>query len=385
MRARASWLEIGALPASVCALLAVACAPGPGRAVPAEWPAADPAAQGLDRDRLAALAGRMERGDYGAVTSFLVVRRGVLVLERYFRGAGPDSLQALESVTKSVTSSLVGLAVDSGLIRGPGAPLAAFLTQYDDLFAADPRKRSITIEHLLTMTSGLAWDESRPPLPDAGEQADWLRIVLRQPLVEVPGARFRYSSGNALLLSGVLERLYGMAALQVAVRGLFGPLGITSYRWLPLPRGLTPGGSALELRPRDLAKIGQLFLDRGMFRGRRVLSEEWVRLSTAAHSDLSDGSRYGYMWRVVPPVLAPPAAQPQTPAAARAPGSPAGAPAESPLAGAFFAAGFGDQYLFVLPGLDMVVVVTAVNWESHAVHPLEFLTSEILPTALGSR
>jgi len=352
---------VGAACAGLAAACLLGCAPGPGRAVPAEWPAAPAAAQGLDADRLASLVGRLDRGDYGAVTSFLVARRGALVMERYFRGVGPDSLQQLASVTKSVTSALVGLAVDAGLVEGPAAPLASFLPQYDDVFAADPRKRSITIEHLLTMTSGLAWDESRPPLPDAGEQADWLRVVLRQPLVDSPGTRFRYSSGNALLLSGVLERVYGVSALQVAVRGLFAPLGVASYRWLPLSRGLTPGGSGLELRPRDLAKLGQLYLDRGLFRGRRVLSEEWVRLSTAGSVELGDGSRYGYMWRVVPPG-----------------GSPAPA-----LDGAFFAVGFGDQYLFVLPGLELVVVVTAFNLDGHAIRPLDFLTREILPAVRG--
>jgi len=366
---------------AACACLLAGCAGGPGRAVPVEWPAAVPAAQGLDAGRLASLADRMERGEYGAVTSFLVVRHGVLVLERYFRGAGPDSLQALASVTKSVTSALVGLAVDSGLVPGPDATVASLLPQYQDLFAADPRKRSITLAHLLTMTSGLDWDESRPPLPEAGERADWLRIVLRQPLVEAPGTRFRYSSGNALLLSGVLARAYGVAAIQVAVRTLFGPLGVTRYRWLPLTDGLTPGGSALDLRPRDLAKFGQLYLDRGVFRGRRVLSEEWVRLSTTGRVDLGDGSRYGYMWRVVPP----PRVMPPPPDVARASGGQAGAAGGPPLAGAFFAVGFGDQYLFVIPGLDMVVVLTAANWEGHAVRPQAFLTSEIVPAALGGR
>lgn len=371
MRTVLSWLAGRALPVSVCALLAVACAPGPGRAVPGEWPVAEPAAQGLDGDRLVALAGRLERGDYGAVNALLVARHGVLVVERYFRGYGPDELRPLESVTKSVASALVGLAVDDALIASLDASVCDLLPAYADLCAADPGKRAISLAHVLTMTAGLAWDEDAPPGHGPEESVDWMRVVLRQPLVDPPGTRFRYSSGSALLLSGILERVYGVSAVQVAARRLFGPLGITRYVWLPLGDGLTPTGGGLALRPRDLAKLGQLVLDSGAFRGHRVLSAGWVRSSTSAHLALpggspygSSGSRYGFLWWLPP---------------------------ESTLEGipllrdACYAHGFGDQFLFVLPRAGVVAVVTAENYAASRINPRAFLARELAPVIVGGR
>jgi len=329
-----------------------------------EWRSATPEAQRLDASRLRALVGRMERGTYGEMSSLLIVRHGRLVVERYFRGAGPDDPQPLQSVTKSVTSVLVGIAMDQGRIPRLDAPVADFLPNCADLVSADPRKGAIVLEHLLTMTSGLAWIESAPPLPWPGQPADWLRVVLQQPVVDEPGTRFSYSSGSVLLLSGVLQRLTGRRTEDLAVRALFRPLDFGAHDWPALEGDLTPTGSGLALRPRDLAKIGQLYLDGGVYRGRRIVSEAWVRRSTAAHATLPDGTRYGYLWWLLP----------ATPLAG-----------DSLLRSVFYAGGAGDQYLFVVPAADVVVVVTGQNYERHFVRPLAFLTAEILPAISDSR
>lgn len=360
---------VGRAAAVLCLAAAVAaagCSSGPADSdgPSDDWPTAAPAALGLDSSRLAALADTVRAGRYGSVGSLLVARRGTLALERYFGGYYPDDLIPVASVTKSVASALIGLAVDGGRIPGLGTPIHTLLPRYADLFAADTAKRAIALEHVLTMRSGLAWDESWPPALEPGDDGDWLRVVLRQPLAAPPGASYRYSTGDALILSGVLQSVYGMSAESLAVRGLFGPLGISDYRWPADEGGLTPTGSGLELRPRDMAKIGQLFLGLGEFRGRRVLSEDWVRRSTAPHVTLEDGRRRGYMWWLLPA---------DTP------------PADSALAGAFYAAGAGEQYVFVVPRLEMVVVVTADNLGVPFIRPLEFLTTEILPAALDRR
>jgi len=357
----------------VWAALAVGCAPRPAAPSPmaGEWPSGSPAAHGLDSARLAALVDRIAGGSYGAVTSLLVARHGVLVVERYFRGAGPDRVHPLESVTKSVASALVGLAVDDGRIASVDAAVCDLLPAYADLCAADPGKRAITLAHVLTMTAGLAWDEDAPPGHGPEESVDWMRVVLRQPLVDPPGTRFRYSSGGALLLSGILERAYGVSAVQVAARHLFGPLGITRYVWLPLGDGLTPTGGGLALRPRDLAKLGQLVLDSGTFRGHRVLSAEWVRSSISAHLALpggspygSSGSRYGFLWWLPPESTVE------------------GIPL---LRDACYAHGFGDQFLFVLPHAGMVVVVTAENFAARRINPRAFLARELAAVIVGGR
>jgi CubicO group peptidase (beta-lactamase class C family) len=342
------------------AALAAGCALGPlGRR---EWPAATPDAQRLDAERLRDLVSRMERGSFGELTSLLVVRHGRLVVERYFRGAGPDDPQPLASVTKSVTSLLVGIAEDQGRLPGLDTPLAGLLPEYADLFT-DGDRRSITLEHVLTMTTGLAWFESAPPLPFAGERAGWLRVVLRQPLTDRPGARFNYNSGTVMVLSAALQRAYRTPVSAFAARALFRPLGFGASEWPAIDEGLTPTAGGLALRPRDLAKIGQLLLEGGSWRGRRVVSEAWLQRSTAALVPGPEGSRYGYLWWRLPEVLPPGAAI---------------------LEGTVYAGGAGDQYLFVVPRADLVVVVTGRNYERHFVGPLGFLVREIVPALRDS-
>jgi CubicO group peptidase (beta-lactamase class C family) len=301
----------------------------------------------------------MEQGTYGEMTSLLVVRRGRLVVERYFRGAGPYDPQPVQSVTKSITSLLAGIAVDQGRFPGLDAPIAGLFPEYADIFA-DTAKRAITLEHVLTMTTGLAWREGAPPLPFAGERADWLRVVLRQPLVERPGARFNYNSGTVMVLSAVLQRAYRMHAEAFAERTLFRPMGFGEHVWPVTDDGLTPTASGLALRPRDLAKIGQLLLDGGTYRGRRIVSEAWLERSTAPHVVVPEGggARYGYLWWRLPAAL-PPGAE--------------------VLDGAVYAGGAGDQYLFVVPRAGLVVVVTGQNYDRHFIGPLGFLVREIVP------
>lgn len=337
------------------AALLAGCAIGPfGRR---EWPAATPEAQRLDAPRLRALVSRMEQGAYGQMTSLLVVRHGRLVVERYFRGAGPDDPQPLQSVTKSIASLLVGIAVDQGRFPGLDSPVAGFFPEYADIFA-DTAKQAITLEHVLTMATGLAWREGAPPLPFAGERADWLRVVLRQPLVERPGTRFNYNSGTVMVLSAVLQRAYRMHAEEFAVRSLFRPMGFGAHEWPVIDEGLTPTAGGLALRPRDLAKIGQLLLDGGSYRGRRIVSATWLERSTAPHVPGPEGSRYGYLWWRLPAELPPGAAV---------------------LEGTVYAGGAGDQYLFVVPRAGLVVVVTGQNYDRHFVGPLGFLVREIVP------
>jgi CubicO group peptidase (beta-lactamase class C family) len=335
--------------------LVAGCAGGPlGRR---EWLAASPEAQHLDAAPLRGLVSRMAQGAYGEMTSLLVVRHGRLVVERYFRGAGPGDPQPLQSVTKSITSLLVGIASDRGHWPGLDAPVATLFPEYADLFA-DTAKQAITLEHVLTMTTGLAWLERAPPLPYAGERADWLRVVLRQPLTDRPGARFNYSSGAVMVLSAALQRAERMRAAAFAERALFGPLGFGAHEWPVTEDGLTPTAGGLALRPRDLAKIGQLLLDGGTIRGRRIVSEAWLRRSTAPLVPAPEGSRYGYLWWCLPT------------------GLPAGA---AILDGTVYAAGAGDQYLFVVPRADLVVVVTGRNYDRHFIGPLGFLVREIVP------
>jgi CubicO group peptidase (beta-lactamase class C family) len=337
------------------------------------WRSADPEEVGLDPQILSGFLSRVSSGEFGDIHSVLLVRHGRLTVEEYFAEDGTrhgpfiasvfrNRLHHLASVSKSVTSILVGAAVDGGLIGSVRDPLANYLPQYEALF--DEAKRSITLEHLLTMSSGLEWSQSRQvadhlhmwDTPDVGE------YVLRKPLVHEPGTHFVYSNGAAVLVGKALENASGMEVGAYAETTLFGPLGIDDYLWTAYPDGSVETDGGLALRPRDLAKIGQLVLNEGEWEGTRIVSEDWIRGSTQGRHRFAavDGEPldYGYFWI-------------QTEI-----------PFGRGVVRAFFHGGDGCQFLGVIPDWNMVVVFTA---GLYGIDPNRFyhaLIAEYLGTAL---
>ncbi len=338
----------------VILLMLAALAAAPLRA-DGDWPTATPESQGLSSAVLAGYHDRIAAGEFGQVDSLLVVRHGYLVSEAYFRGWGAGDLHPAFSVTKSVTSALVGIARGRGEMPALDARVRSLLPEYG--FVANPSaaKNAITLDDVLTMRAGLAWDEfgydytdPRNPVIEMHASLDWLKFVLDLPMAWWPGTHYNYSTGYTILLAGVLRNTTGMEASEYAASHLFGPLGIVTWDWNHSPRGLTDTGGGLSLRPRDLARFGQLFLQRGCWRGSTVVPESWVETSTAAHVDLGGGWGYGYQWR-------------------RMPGSP-GDNSSFP-----FAWGWGGQFVFVVPAVDMVVVSTAGNYQNEAGGALSFI------------
>jgi CubicO group peptidase (beta-lactamase class C family) len=341
-----------------------ACGDGLGPAA-TPLPTSSAEAQFLDSALLEDLAVAATRGDYGEVHSLLIVRNQHIVLERYFRGHHRDRLHPVYSITKSVASSLIGLAWDRGGIH-LDARLLDLFPQYPDIRNRDARKEAITLEHVLTMTAGFEWDEWNVPYLDPAnpvvqlaQSSDWLRHVLDLPMAEEPGSVFVYNSGCSTLLSGVVERATGRHAESYAADRLFEPLGIRHWIWQTGPDELTATGWGLELRPRDMARLGLLFLDGGTFRDRRILSQAWVDRSTELHVGAFSGFGYGYQWW-------------------RLPSGYVGAGGER-NGGVFFAWGWGDQFIIVLPAYEMVVVTTAGNYDAEGNPPMDFLRSHILP------
>jgi CubicO group peptidase (beta-lactamase class C family) len=333
-------------------LLSLAAAPLPADG---EWPTAAPESQGLSSAVLAGYHDRIAAGEFGQVDSLLVVRHGYLVSEAYFRGWGAGDLHQAFSVTKSVTSALVGIARGRGEMPELGTTVRSLLPEYP--FVANPSaaKNAITVDDVLTMRAGLEWDEfgygyvdPRNPLIEMHASLDWLKFVLDLPMAWWPGTRYNYSTGYTILLAGMLRNTTGVEASEYAAARLFGPLGIEAWEWNHSPRGLTDTGGGLSLRPRDMAKFGQLFLRQGDWRGEAVVPAGWVEVSTSAHVDLGGGWGYGYQWR-------------------RMPGSP-GDNSSFP-----FAWGWGGQFVFVVPAVDMVVVSTASNFQNEAGGALSFI------------
>ena len=278
------------------------------------WKVAAPAAVGLDAATLCVLVPRFEAWKDADVHAVLVVRHGTLVFEHYFKGAderwgqslgvidfAPDVKHDLRSVTKSVTSLLLGIAIDRGLVPGIDAPVLLLLPQYADLHSAALDR--ITLRHLLTMSAGLKWDETVPySSPDNSEiQMDFAldpyRYVLTRPVDTPPGAVWNYSGGSAALISAVLHQATGRTEDVLAQELLFDPLGIHDVAWVRYPGNNEPAAaSGLAMRPRDLTKLGQLVLNHGAWDGRQIVSAAWIDASITPQIQGSQLYFYGYQW-----------------------------------------------------------------------------------------
>ncbi|MFH1152659.1 MAG: serine hydrolase, partial [Pseudomonadota bacterium] len=290
------------------------------------WPVCTPRESGFDAPALESAVKAI--GAMDGVYSLLVVHNRCLVVERYFRDGSRTKPHNLKSATKSILSALVGIAVDKGLIR-LDQPIADFLPQVCGL--DDDRKRNITVRHLLTMTSGLA-PTSYQAYNSWIRQGDWVITILNQPMVADPGTLHQYSTGDAHILAAVLTAATGTGVRDFACRNLFDPLDIEVKGWDIDPQGIQQGGNNLSLVPRDMARIGQLYLDRGRFGTRTLVPGWWVDASTrpgymGAHAVYG---YYGYLWY------------------SRPGGS-----------NDFVAVGFGGQYIYVSPEHETVLIVTS--------------------------
>jgi len=299
------------------------------------WRTAAPGDHGVDPAALDRLHAYLDQ-QYPHFDSLLVVRHGHLLREDYPRAKGPDDLRNVKSVTKSVLSALVGVALDTGDLPGLDEPLGSFFAA-EFASIADRAKRAITLADLLTMRSGLDWSEWAGTTPQMTASRDWLRFVLERPLAHAPGERFNYSTGDTHLIAAALQRATGMTLLDYADLYLFRPLGITARQWPADPQGVNIGGSELALRPRDMAKLGLLYLSLGRWEDRAIIPDGWARTSTEPRVTVvpRDASAraplcYGYLWWLRPQARL----------------------------GSFIAVGFGGQFIYVLPDLDLVVVMT---------------------------
>lgn len=300
----------------------------------APWKTATVEAVGGSRDLVAAGVERAHRNH--RLQSLLVVKNGRLVVEEYFGTGHPEMLADVRSVTKSVVSALAGIAVERGRIGSVDDPVAGYLAPLVTALEGD--KGNITFRHLLTMTSGFAWDETGggSSYSEWIRSGDHLRFLLDKPLADPPGAQFTYNSAAVHLLGVAIEQATERRLPEFAQEALFGPIGIAFGRWESLPGGYSNGGAGLDLRPRDLARFGQLYLQLGVSANRQVLPEEWTAASTVARfqwrSDFGPlaGISYGRLWWVVPDAPEP----------------------------FYFAWGYGGQFVFVVPRIAMVIVAT---------------------------
>jgi hypothetical protein len=344
------------------------------------WTTSTPEEQGVDEALLSNLDAKFASGDYGYIDGFLIVRNGYLVYEKSydhdyakiraefgnnpildrqdnleFNYYHPDyhpfyqgtRLHTLQSATKSVASTVIGIAIGRNDIPGVDVKVMDYFKDHD-VQNVDERKKRMTLEDLLTMRPGFEWYENLP-LEDPNNSCtrlekaeDWISFTINHPMEFEPGTVFEYCSGASQLLSAITKKATGMHADEYAETYLFQPLGIAQYHWKKTPKGFADTEGGLYLAARDLAKIGYLFLKDGIWEGKRILPEGWVQ--SAVHPHVADtapdndriNTAYGYQWWLLP----------------------LDAQSQEYV---FAAMGFGGQYLMISPKNNLIAVFNGWN------------------------
>jgi hypothetical protein len=336
------------------------------------WPASTPEEEGLDAAVIDSIHADITNRKYGLIDEFLLIRHGKVVASHHYNQNydsiakkydtipnmynydDPEwhpyyhrsNLHSLQSVTKSVTSVALGIAMDEGKIGDVNIHPMALFTGYTQDFS-DPRRRTITLEDLLTMRSGIDWNEAGSYESDSNsciimERSDaWIQYVLSRPMREDPGTKWDYNSGVSMLLGKLVGISTGKRVDAWTEEKLFKPLGIKNYFWKTTPDNEVDTEGGLYLSAEDLARIGYLFLHNGKWGEKQIVSERWVQQSiTPAVADINPSndktdSGYGYQWWV---------------------------PSSKPFI--FACNGYGGQFLMVAPEYDLVVVFN--GWDIHA-------------------
>lgn len=340
----------------------------------------------IDSQMILKAVGRIHQGKYGEIHSMLICRNDRLVFEEYFAGHefkwdapgyyGPwlqwnrDLPHKIMSCTKSITSACICIAIGEGFIESVRQSIFDYLPEHQQFNSGG--KQNITIEHLLTMSSGLKWNEWNAPHATAANDIDRLYIecwedplacVLERPLESEPGRSFTYNGGGIIALGEILRNATGMDIHAFAREYLFGPLGIDSTTWDGFPNGEIEAAGGLKMRPRDMMKFGVCYLDEGMWNGQRIISADWVEKSSKIYGNnrkikipIEDSGKngYGYTWWT----------------------SEVGSGGHK--TSMYRANGWGGQVIMVLPEKDMVVVFTGGNYNSRS-SLFEILERFILP------
>ena len=287
----------------------------------------------------------IENQQYGDVHSLLILKDNKIIFEKYFNNYSRNSKHALYSITKSFTSALIGICLAKGYIENIEMEVMDFFPEYESTIANyDSLKAKITIKNLLTMTSGLSWDEWATSYNDPDNDVmelvrsnDWIKYVLDKPMSHAPGTYIYYNSGGSHVLSGIITKATGQSAEEFARDNLFSFLDITDWNWEKRSDGISIGGWGLSLRPVDMIKFGQLYLNKGVWNNVQVIPESWIEESTMPHYKMNQWVDYGYQWWR------------------------SGNSTESENSNIFFASGRGEQYIWVIPDHNAVAVCTAWN------------------------
>jgi len=299
---------------------------------------AEAASSGIDETALAALYDKLTQEPHHDIKGIVILRRGRLVSEHYFNGDSADTLHDIRSATKSITSLLMGLAIERHLVHSVNDSIALYLP-------ALPKdgKEKITIKDLLNMRSGLNANDDDPSTPgdedNLDNSTDWMGTIYAVPVIEPPGARYNYCSINAFLTGAIIENVSHESLEQFANKTLFGPLGIGTESWRHVPVDRVTGQGNLSITARDLAAVGELMRNGGSVADKRVVSASWVRTSLANQVPISASDPfadfYGYMWYTRSQTVGTKHIE------------------------VHFASGNGGNKVYIVPSLHLVVAITS--------------------------
>jgi CubicO group peptidase (beta-lactamase class C family) len=310
----------------------------------ATWSQEKHAGPGINPAAIESLYQEMAREPHHDLKAIVIVRSGRLASEHYFNGDSADTLHDIRSATKSITSLLMGIAIQKGLVHRVNDSIAPYLPGL-------PRdgKEKITIKDLLNMRSGLDADDEDPSTPgdedNLDKSSDWIHTIYTVPIKWAPGAKYNYCSINAFLTGAIIENATHMALDEFARVNLFEPLGIQNYRWRHVPVDRITGQGNLSITARDMAAIGELMLNGGTVKGKRLVSHAWIARSLANQVSISDSDPYadfyGYMWYTK------------------------AEPLSSDTIEVHFASGNGGNKIYIVPSLHMVVAITSSAYNTN--------------------
>ncbi|MEO1167724.1 MAG: serine hydrolase [Pseudomonadota bacterium] len=339
------------------------------------WGTASPGESGLDEDLLAELVGSIAafeptvlREPY--IHGLLIAHRGRLVVEEYFHGYHRDVPHDSRSAGKSLTSALLGIAIRQDAIPHVDTPVYPYFGGVEAFANPDPRKERMTLRHLVTMSPGFDCDDGDYDTPGHEDnmqsqdaQADWYRYTLDLPMAREPGETGLYCTAGLNLIGGVLQQATGMQLARFFHEEFARPLDISHYQLNLSPTDDPYMGGGIRLRPRDFLKLGQVYLDGGVWNGTRIVSEEWVAESTAPYASLNEEDDYGFAWWLRSYEV------------------------EGQSIDTYYASGNGGQLLFVAPALELVVLIHAGNYSDGRTRNAfrdRFMRDSILPAALAA-
>jgi len=328
------------------------------------WEVSSMRGEGVEEAKLHEMMNEILSGNSRYVHSILLIKNGKLIFEEYFFGYGRDTNHFLASVSKSVTSLIIGVAINKGYVPDVDTLAYEIFSDYRRSKWIE-QKYPISLKHMLTMTAGLNWDALSHRRSHPGHttyqmyaSSDPVEFVLNRNLSDIPGQKYNYNSGLTILLGEIVRRETGMYIDEFSGKFLFMPLGISDYYWDRFPDGTIQTDGGLYLRPRDMAKIGYMVLKKGQWRGRQIVSQVWIAESTQTYIN-GLGVGYGYQWRIGKALI------------------------NGQTIEVLYASGHGGQKIFIIPQLDLVAVFTSkvFNPTGHT-GPEKMLVKYILPSII---